>query len=418
MRFAVRRPGIPEASPRSHRVSHGDVPCRVDVSVEREVAGHAGEESLALATLRCNVPTRRASLARKRGFNLLYPAGRLGCQAPYQQTPTGPQDSPVQPGLLTDVPARGYGSTPSRAGHAVDAEIFDSDHIEPTRNIRSELFGPVFARVRLPSLEAGNGLLHLGAAARAALRSRQFALKQVEPALPSRPEPGNAHQFACGQRCTDRDAAINAHCRARTGPGNWLGDQGERDMPPACPVSSHPVGLRHGHGAGPAEPYPTCFRDPHLACPTAWPPHMLRLHRYDTETLIALGFPPCRPAVCSSEEIRHGLGKVAQCLLLNHLGAFAQPGERSAGGGELAALLYIARGTAASGPPPGLLLYRKVPNKPRLCAMISQHPLLKGRWDEAIPGHANTIANTADISREVKWRSFPGLKARVSTLRR
>jgi hypothetical protein len=50
--------------------------------------------------------------------------------------------------------------------------------------------------------------------------------------------------------------------------------------------------------------------------------------------------------------------------------------------------------------------------------MISQHRLLNRRRDQAIPGHANTIANTADISREVKWRSFPSLKARVSTLRR
>jgi hypothetical protein len=34
--------------------------------------------------------------------------------------------------------------------------------------------------------------------------------------------------------------------------------------------------------------------------------------------------------------------------------------------------------------------------------MISQRRLLNGRWDQAIPGHANTVANTADISREVK----------------
>jgi hypothetical protein len=50
-------------------------------------------------------------------------------------------------------------------------------------------------------------------------------------------------------------------------------------------------------------------------------------------------------------------------------------------------------------------------------AVVSQHDLLSGRRVEAIPGHANTLANVADILREVKRRSLPDLKVEVSTPR-
>ena len=60
LRFAVQRPGSPDASPRSHRMPCGDIPGRVHVSVAGVSAGHAREESLALAALRCDVPARRA----------------------------------------------------------------------------------------------------------------------------------------------------------------------------------------------------------------------------------------------------------------------------------------------------------------------------------------------------------------------
>jgi len=414
LRFAVRRPGIPEASPRSHRVPHGDILCRVNVRVEREVAGHAGKEGLALAALRCDAPARRASLASECGFYLLNPAGRLIFQASYQQPPARPQDSPVQPGLLPDVFSRIFGGSPSRASHAPDAEIFDTDHIELTRQFGGGLLHPVSACIRLARLKAGDGQLHLGAAARAAPGARQLALKRTEPTLPRRAEPGNPQKLTSGQRRTDRHATVDAYHLARTRSGNRLGNQGERDMPAARPVPGHPIGLRRGHCAGPTKPYPACFRDPQLAGLAGKPSHVPGLHCHDTETLIAPRFPPCEPAVSSREEVSHGLGEVAQCLLLDHLGAVAQPRIRSAGGGELAALVPEAWSADASGPPPGLLLDRKVPHKPRVCAMILQHCLLNGRWEQAVSGHANTIANATDIPGEVRRRSFPGIKARVS----
>jgi hypothetical protein len=44
------------------------------------------------------------------------------------------------------------------------------------------------------------------------------------------------------------------------------------------------------------------------------------------------------------------------------------------------------------------------------------HRRLGGRGEQAVPGHANTLTGTTDISGEVK-RRFPGLKAGVSTPR-
>jgi hypothetical protein len=85
LRFAVHSPWRPRASPRSHGVPRRDVPGRVHVSVTCETT-RAGEESLALAALRCNAPARRASLASERGIDLLHPTRGLVLQSPNQQT--------------------------------------------------------------------------------------------------------------------------------------------------------------------------------------------------------------------------------------------------------------------------------------------------------------------------------------------
>jgi hypothetical protein len=52
-----------------------------------------------------------------------------------------------------------------------------------------------------------------------------------------------------------------------------------------------------------------------------------------------------------------------------------------------------------------------------VAAVVPQHRLLGGRGEQPVPGHANTLANTTDISGEVKRRFLPSLKAGVSTPR-
>ena len=59
----------------------------------------------------------------------------------------------------------------------------------------------------------------------------------------------------------------------------------------------------------------------------------------------------------------------------------------------------------------------QVPYVPGVAAVVPQHRFLGGGGVQPVPGHANTLANTADISGEVTRRFLPGLKAGVSTPR-
>ena len=119
----------------------------------------------------------------------------------------------------------------------------------------------------------------------------------------------------------------------------------------------------------------------------------------------------------AGEVVRLGLGEVAQGLLLDHLGAGGQPRVLRAGGGQLPALLQVGGSAGAARTPVPVLLDREVPHVPGVRAVVLQRCLLGGRGEQPIPGHAKILANTTDVSGEVKRRFLPGLKAGVSTPR-
>ena len=277
MRFAVQPPWKPWASPRSHGLPRRDVPGCVHISVEHVTAGHAGEESLALAALRCDVPARRAALTRKRSLNPLHPARSFIFQSADQQTPAGPQNLAVQAGLLGDLPAWSLGGSLSRTRHIADFQILNPDYVETSCQIRAGLLGPVLARVRFACFQSGDGQLHADAAARAAFGPRQLTLKTAEPALARGPKPRRSEQFS--RRQDSRDSYT-----------------------------------------------------------TSWPP-------------------------------------------------------------------------------PGLLLDCQVPHEPGLGAVVPKDDFLVRRRVQAVPGHANTLANASVILGEVKRRCIPRLEAEVSTPR-
>jgi hypothetical protein len=52
-----------------------------------------------------------------------------------------------------------------------------------------------------------------------------------------------------------------------------------------------------------------------------------------------------------------------------------------------------------------------------VAAVVPQHRFLGGGGVQPVPGHANTLSDTADISGEVARCFLPGLKAGVSTPR-
>src|SRR5690349_2239405 len=243
----------------------GNILSRVHIRVTGETAGDAGEEGLALAALRCDVPARRATLTRVRGINLLHPTWCFFLQAAYQQAPARGQDGPVQAGFLSDVPAWfGRGSL-RRVRHASDIQVLDADQVEPARKVRGGLLGPVLAHVHLTCFQPCDCQLDPGPAGRAALSSCQLALEAADPAPPGRTKPGHAEHLARRQRHADRHAPVYASHLAVARRGHWLGDRSESNMPASGPVQCHPVRLHAWrHLTGPAESHPPGLRYPHL----------------------------------------------------------------------------------------------------------------------------------------------------------
>src|ERR1019366_7154412 len=305
VRFAVHGPGNPVASPRSHGVPRRDADGRVHVSVAGETAGRADEARLALARLRIHVPARRAPLARIMRLDLLHPAGRLVLQTADQQAPARGEDAPVQPGLLAYVPAGCFGGSSSRAGHARDVKVLDPDGIEPACQVRAGLLGPVLSPVPLAGRQPGDRILDAPAAVRAAPGAGEPAL-QAPQAVPFRAaQPGNVEQFTGGQGGGDGHAAVDADGLAVAGRGDRSGDRREGDVPPPGPVQGHPVGLdSRRHRTGPAEPYPSGLRDPHLAGMAGQAAYVAELDSDDPESLVAAGLAPRRAVMGAADVVR------------------------------------------------------------------------------------------------------------------
>jgi len=421
LRFAVRRPGTPEASPRSHGVPRRDVPGRIHISVAGETAGSAREARLALARLRVYVPARRATLARVVRLDLLHPADCLLSQSADKEAPARPHDLPVETGLRTDVPTRIPYRSPSRARHVRDMEILDPDHIEPPSDVRTGLLHPVFAPVCLAGLQLGDGQLHPRAAVRAAPGAGKLALQVPHAPVQPRGQAGDVQQFPCRQRGGDGHAPVNSYGRPVARCRDRMRNSRESDMPTPGPIHRHSVGLHAWwHRTGPAEPHPPDLWNPDLANMAGHPADTpLRAAAYDPEPLVAVGLAPRWPSgrLVLVEERGHRLGEVPQRLLLHRLGACGQPWVVRPRLRELSALLQVARGALATRTPVRVLLDGQIPHVPSVGAMITQRRVLGGRGVQPVPRHTNTVANTTDISGEVKRRSLLGSKAGVFTPR-
>ena len=398
MRFAVRRPGSPVASPRSHRMACGDIPGRVHVGVQRISAGHAAEQGLALAIARRDVPTRRAPLVRVRGTYLLNPAGGFVLQTADQQAPPLGKDASIQPGFLPDILAWVCDATPRRAGHAPDLQVLDADHVEPPSDVRRCLFAPVLADVRATGPEAGDSVPDLRAALRAAGSPRQFPLQLPQPPLLRCGQPRAVQQLSGGQGRADGHAPINADDLASSRPLYSFRNDGEGNMPASSPVPLHPIRLHIlRYLPGPAEPHPAGLGYPNLPGVAVQPPHVLRLNVDGTEPLISIGLPPRRAAMRPGQEVRHCLIVITDCLLLHDHASRSQPRVLCPCRRELAAAFHEPRHAPASRPPVRLLLNAQVPHVSSVRAVPKERSFLACRWHQTVPRHANTVATRYDI---------------------
>jgi hypothetical protein len=421
LRFAVHRPGNPVASPRSHGVPRRDVPGRVHVGVDLKAAGAAPESRLALSRFRVAVPAARTGLRRVRRISSLDPARGLIFQTAYQQPPAGPQDSPIEPALLADIPPWVLSCAFGRPGHVLDPKVLDPDHVKTPSDIGAGFLHPVFASIGFAGAQPAKGLLHLPATIRTPLSASEFTLQATQSLLLPR------YQARCQQQCARRQGRGHRHApidpyrsavpRTRDG----LGNRCEGNVPAPGAVKGYTVGLHaFGHRPGPTKPHPPSLRDPDVADLTGRTTQVpLPAAPYDPKSLIPPGLaPPRAPGwVLPVEERSHRLGEVPQRLLLHRLGTCGQPRVSRPSLGELSALLQIAGSTLASQTPVRVLLDRKIPHVTGVRAVVPQHRFLGGRREQPVSGHTNTLANSTDIFEEVKRSCLPGLKAQGSTPR-
>ncbi len=401
MGFAVHWPGSPVASPRFHGVPRRDVPGRIHVSVTGELAGHAAEEGLTLAALRCDVPARAAALRRVCGWYLLDSTRCFILQSARQNSPTRSADAPVQPGFLRHVPARLINRSLRRPGHRLDPQVFDANYVKAPGNICAGLLHPVLATVGILRLQSRDLRLHLSAAIRSAPGSRQAPLESSKSDCLARCEVGAAQQFPGGQGCTDGYTTVNADDLSQSWTWNRLGDMGERDVPspgvvPPYAVRFHPL----GDGARQAEPHPSCLRDFDLSPVPIQPPHVALPDPDHPEPFVSASLAPRRTTAGAFEEVLHGPVMVSDRLLLNYHGPEGEPWVIRPGFGQLPTPLREPWHLAAPSAPLILLLHAQVPYVPSVPAVLQQHGLLFGSYMDTIPKHANIIAE--NTSQEVE----------------
>ena len=266
MRFTIRRPGNPVASPCSHGTPCRDVPGRVHVGVGLVSAGDASEDRLALAVVRCAVPTGRAGLRRERGIDLLHAVRCLVVQASNEPSPAGGEDAPVQTGLGTRTPSRLFDSSARRAGHAGDVEVLDADQVVTSGQTGAGLLNPVPAPVSGPGVQPCDDGLQACASARPLLGARQTPLQPSQPAFLPLGQAWAEQHFSGRQRGRHGHTTIHTDDLARAWRRDRLGDCGKSDMPTPRSVIGDSVGFHADwNGAAQSEAHPADLGNPHPA---------------------------------------------------------------------------------------------------------------------------------------------------------
>ena len=278
-----------------------------------------------------------------------------------------------------------------------------------------EIFSAQSLRRSVSRAQRAIACLTRAAAVRSPLRAGQRALQSPQPDPLVRDQGGAVQQLAgwTGRRRPPPPGRCPPPS-PWTGGGNRRRDHRERDMPAARPVPGRPVGLcARRHRAGPAVPHPPGLRHPDLADLTGHPAHV--------------PLPPAPPDLSgpsSRPALRHD-GRPARLPPdrrtrpwpgRSHEAPAAAPSASSTGGqprmrrprpGKLPALLQVAGSALAARTPVPVLLDGQVPHVPGVAAVVPQHRFLGRRGEQPVPGHANTLSNTADNSREVKQPGLP-----------
>ena len=154
---------------------------------------------------------------------------------------SSPQPDPRIPRLspaLARTFRPGFRAFPWPSGSCSDLQVLDPDQVEPARQLRAGLLGPVLTPVRLAGLQPGDREPHLPAAVRAALGAGELALQPQQPSsapAQSGRERAAAHRSTGPRTATPRsiptawplpgadrtrESRRRRHASARPGPGS------------------------------------------------------------------------------------------------------------------------------------------------------------------------------------------------------
>jgi hypothetical protein len=395
LRFAVHRPHD-VVSLRCHRPSGGDVASGVHVGIARpRTAGDTLKDRLALAVFGRDVTAGGASLRRVSSWYALNPARGLMVEAVNKAAPSLTSDRAVKAALLRH-PNTGLLKCAARgAAHRPHVKVLDSNGVEPAGQIGRGLFHPVSAPVCFASSEFRDRQLGALSAVGTAIGPREALLQAAHPDLLTGFKARGMQQLTGRQCRRHRHTAIDADDAAISRPRYRIGDVREGDMPPTGPIPGDAIRLHaRGHGPAPSESDPPHLGHPYAPVSSVEHFNVLRFEPDLPETFMYKGLAPGWPTMGAAEKVPHGMGEVPQRLLLHRLRPSRQPVVFGADLGQLRRLLVIPRSMPTR--PPPLLLDGQIPHKPGVTAMLQQHHLLSGCWQQSKPRHRRNLASATD----------------------
>ncbi|KJE22441.1 hypothetical protein FF36_03313 [Frankia torreyi] len=234
---------------------------------------------------------------------------------------------------------------------------------------RIDLLDPVLTPVDLPGLHPGDLPDQPGPPLRSPSGSGEATLQPDQSGRLTGAQPGAAQQLPGAQRRRHRHTPVDPD--DPTGPrgANRVGHRGERDMPATRTIPRDPVGPGIRNGAATAKPDPAHLGDPHLRPAAVDLPHITRPDRDDPEPLTPPAPTPRRPPMRTTEKVRPRGGKIPQRLLLHDHTPSSQPVTRAPRRGQLPVPLGVTGSGATPRVPPRLLLHTQVPHEPRMPTM-------------------------------------------------
>lgn len=360
------------------RVPTQDVYRSVVVGMSAETAILTVENRLALAALPVHGTAFRAGLrrvCRVDGNEHSAPFFQLVAKHGGKGAPSLIEDSPIQAGLLPDIPARRLNSSTRGCRHVGDVQIFENNRSETLGDGERDLVMPVASNAGAPRRESSCVMDSPYPTLRAFLAPRHNALCGAVATFDGFEACRDRQHLTGGQRERSGDAAIYADSRPgvyRRGVFNFAG---EGYVPAERIGSDGDITKPAAHRARVAKFYPTDFRKS-SGGPFAIEFLNVDLASGEAESIIDALLTRRRITPAPGKEVVERLVKIAQRLLLASLGDGGDPIVFGAKCCQVSGLLDVA--DPMNAPPYLPLLKRKIVNEATDASELSEQDFLIG----------------------------------------